>query len=258
MKIGAPVFNREEIKEFIVKYGKKWFFPDFTNKLTWFVAGIGGTILITPVAFEQLVYNWLVQTINLNSGVPITLAELEEGCADYWLGFGLIFLALAHNIANRYFIYKDSLTKTDEAAAIEEVDKQLFLKFLEEFSSDSRSVSLMKDHDFGVSYHNINTQELDNFVATWNTAERQFLNHELEEKRKALWDKSNEFFYELAQGSWYLNGGPMLSCIPDAYRGAWELPDHVDEKINRLNAMGRECFELHRDLVLFGRRKLKC
>lgn len=252
------MFNKQEIKEFIVRYGKKWLFPDFTKKLTWFVAGIGGVILVTPVAFEQLVYNWLVQTINLNAGVPITLAELEEGSADYWLGFGLIFLALAHNIANRFFLYKDSMTKKDESEAIEEVDKQLFLKFLEKLSSDSRSVNLMKEHDFGASYHDINTQELDNFLETWNTAEREFLDQELESKRKALWDKSHEFVYALAQGSYYLNGSPMLSCIPDAYRSAWDWPDHFNEKIKRLNSMGTECFELHRDLVLCARRKLKC
>lgn len=252
------MFNKEDVKELIVKYGKKWLFPDFTNKLTWFVAGVGGAILVTPIAIEQIFYNWLVQTINLNSGVPINLAELEDASADYWLGFGLIFLALAHNIGNRYFIYKDSRAKVNESAKIEDVDRRLFLRFLEEFPSDSRSVALFKEHDFGASYHDNNIQELDNFVNFWNTAEREFLDQELEVKRKALWDKCHEFAYALAQGSYYLNFGPMLSCIPDAYRGDWDWPDHVNEKIERLNAMGTECFELHRDLILYGRRKLKC
>lgn len=85
------MFNRSEIKQFVIKYGKKWLFPDFTNKLTWLVAGTGATLLITPVALEHLLYNWLVETVNLNSGVPITFAELETGSVDYWVGFGLIF-----------------------------------------------------------------------------------------------------------------------------------------------------------------------
>jgi len=101
---GESVFTKREAKEFILKYGKKVLFPDFTNKLTWFVAGVGGTILLTPVAFSQLVYNWLVATVNLNSGVPVTLAELESSSADHWLGFGLILLALVHNIANKLII----------------------------------------------------------------------------------------------------------------------------------------------------------
>lgn len=252
------MFKKEELKEFIVKYGKKWLFPDFTNKLTWFVAGIGGTILITPVALEQAFYNWLVETINLNSGVPITLAELESGSADYWLGFGLILLALIHNVTNRYFIYKETAERVNESDALNDVDRELFLRFRREFPSDSRSVMLFKEHDFGNSYHDNNTDELDNFVNNWNTAEREFLNKDLESKRKELWDKCHEFVYALAQGSYYLNGGQLLSCIPDAHRGAWDWPDHVEEKVNKLNTMGTECFELHRDFVLSGRRKLKC
>ena len=84
------MFNRNEVKEFIIKYGKKWIFPDFTNKLTWFVVSIGGTLLLTPVVFKQLFYNWLVDTVNLNSGNYITIAELQSDSPDYAIGTSLI------------------------------------------------------------------------------------------------------------------------------------------------------------------------
>lgn len=252
------MFSKKDFKEFIIKYGKKWLFPDFTNKLTWFVVSIGGAILLTPTLLKQIIYNWLIETINLNSGVPITLAELESGSADYVIGLSLIVLALAHNVANRYFLYKESAPARKETEALAEVDRKLFLRFLEEFPSDCRSIDLLQNHDFGNSYHEIKTQELDNFVNYWNTAEREFLDSEIEEKRKEFWDKCHTLVYDLAQGSYYLGAGPMLSCIPDAYRGEWDWPEHVEKKIKHLNSRSTECFNLHRELVLLGRRKLKC
>jgi hypothetical protein len=127
------MFTPEEVKEFFVKLGKKWFFPDFTNKLTWFVASIGGVILITPTVFKQIFYNWLVDTININSGVHFTLADLQTNCDDYIWGFGLILLSLAHNIANKYFIYKAALLDQKKADSLIESDKILFQQFLKEF-----------------------------------------------------------------------------------------------------------------------------
>jgi len=53
------VFNRKEVKEIILK---KWIFPDFSNKLTWFIAGIGASVVLTPGPFKQLFYNFLVDT----------------------------------------------------------------------------------------------------------------------------------------------------------------------------------------------------
>ncbi|MEZ9950684.1 hypothetical protein AB4376_18295 [Vibrio breoganii] len=252
------MFSKNEIKEFIVKYGKKWLFPDFTNKLTWFVASIGGAILLTPTILKEIIYNWLVETINLNSGEYFTLAELKSSSADYFIGAFLVVIALSHNVANRYFIYKTTQIGQSEVDSLLEVDRNLFTQFLADFPSDSQSISLLKEHDFGGSYHENNTKQIDKFVDSWNTAEREFLDSELEVKRKELWGKCHTFIYMLANRSYVLHGGPMCSCVPDAYRGAWDWPPHVDEQIKELNELSTECYELHQELVLLARRKLKC
>ena len=249
------MISKKELKDLGIALGKKYLFPDFTNKLTWFVVTVGGTIILTSTAFKQIFYNWLVATFNLNSGVQFTFAGLESSTADYTLGFSLIFLALIHNIANRYFIYKNG---DIEAKKLEDVDRALFERFLTEFPSNSRSVVLLKEHDFGNSYHDNNTDEIDRFVDAWNTAETEFLDQELEAVRKELYQKMHEFIYKLAQSSGYIHTGPMLSAVPVAYRGVWDWPEHVDLRIKELNEKSTECYRLHQQFDLLGRRKLKC
>lgn len=100
------MISKKELKELAIARLKKYLFPDFTNKLTWFVVTVGGAVILTPTAFKQIFYNWLVDTFNLNYGVYFTFAELDSSNSDYTLGFSLIALALLHNVANRYFIYK--------------------------------------------------------------------------------------------------------------------------------------------------------
>jgi hypothetical protein len=252
------MFNKIEVKEFLIKVGKRWLFPDLSNKITWFVVSIGGTILLTPVLLKQLIYNWLVNTINLNAGQYFTLVELQSDSPDYTIGTTLIVLGLLHNIANRYLLYKTAVTKLIELEALNEVDRLLFKEFLEDFQSDSLSIELLRDHDFGNSYHKNGTTQLDLFVDTWNTAEKEFLDVTLETHKKVLWSKCREFVCELACGSHFIGSGPILTCIPDAYRGTDNWPQHVDDRLEMLNNLATECYELHRGFILLSRRKLKC
>lgn len=249
------MFNRKEVKEIILK---KWIFPDFSNKLTWLVSGAGVTILLTPTPLKQIFYNWLVDTFNLNSGENYSLAEFQSSTADYWLGFGLILLALIHNIGYRVFIYKENKLAYIEKQELIEVDKKLFTEFVELLPSDGLDVKLLEEHDFGNSHHGNEVKALDRFVHTWNNAQKQFLDTELEQKRSNFITKSRHFIYTLANRSYAIGNGEIFSCVPDAYRNAWDWPPHVDEQIRELNDLGTELFELHKDLILTARKKLKC
>lgn len=252
------MISKNEIRQLVIAIGRKYLFPDFTNKLTWFVVTVGGTIILTATAFKQIFYNWLVATFNINAGVKFSFAELESSNADYMLGFFLITLALIHNIANRYFIYKIGDIASLESKELEAVDKKLFERFLSEFPSNSRSISLLKEHDFGNSYHENKTNEIDSYIDTWNTAEKEFLDQELERARQELYNTIHKFVYKLAQSSGYINNGPMLSAVPVAYQDAWNWPEHVEVRIKELNDLSSECYKLHQQFILLGRRKLKC
>lgn len=252
------MFSKQELKILIISLGRKYLFPDFTNKLTWFVVTVGGAIILTTTAFWQIFFNWIIETFNINSASYFTLAELESSNSEYIIGFLLIVFALFHNIAHRYIIYKTGDIAAAEAKEQAAVDRMLFERFLAEFPSRSKSVILLKEHDFGNSYHGESTEEIGRFVDTWNTAETHFLDSELETVRKELYNGMHEFIYKLAGYSGYINTGPMQSVVPDAYRDAWELPEFIDKRIKELNDKATECYELHQKFIILGRCKLKC
>lgn len=225
--------------------------------MTWFVAGTGAAILIAPVALEHLLYNWLVETVNLNSGIPITLAELESGSADYRLGFGLVFLSLAHNIANRYFIYLSDLATNMTRDRLIQVDRELFSKFRNDLSADSRTIHFLRDVDLGGTYHDDDTRELGRFCQTWNATDCEFHDDELESLRKFFLDKSKAFLWKLANNSFDI-GESRYRCIPDQYVGDFNYPPEVDKTLRQLNSMATELYEVHSNFIRVARSKLSC
>lgn len=251
------MFAKSELKTLVLKYGKKFLFPDFTNKLTWFVAGVGGAIILTPTPLKLIIYNWLIDSTNLNSGSRFTLAELKPDAADYWVGAALITGALLHNVANRYLIYKEKQSSIPlTSGRSNQIDKGLFEKFLEDFPSNSGSINMLRQQNFSNSFNINRLVNLEKFVEEWDTIEREFLNADLERRRRELWDACYTFNCKLSVGAYDLNGGPAFSCIPDAYRGTGNWPKHVDEKIAELNELARTCLKSYEEFVRFGRKFL--
>lgn len=252
------MFSRQEAKELIIKASNCWLFPDFTNKLTWYIAILGGTILATPTAFKEIFCNFLVDTFNLNSGNHFTLAELQASTVEPLTGLGLIALALIHNLANKFLTQKASEFALEDSKKRQRVDTHLFQKFLDDFPSNGYTIPFLRDHDLGGTYHDRSLTDINKFVDSWDNVEYHFLDKELEERRADLWQKCRAFTCLLAMHSYDIHGGPMFSCIPDAYKGAWNYPEHVEQKLRELNEKATECYELHQAFIMFARQKLKC
>jgi len=152
--------------------------------------------------------------------------------------------------------YKRAGLKKRTDKIISNSDRILFQNFLADFPSNSNSISLLKSHNFGASYHQDDTDEIDIFLENWNSAEKKFRDVELESKRKDLWGKCNQFINELYGTSYSLNGGPRYSCIPDAYRGKGFLPEDIENHIKHLNEISTECYQIHQELISLGKEKL--
>ncbi|WP_153570572.1 hypothetical protein [Pseudomonas paraeruginosa] len=247
---------RQKIGELVLEYGRKWLFPDFTNKLTWLVAGFGGTIILTPTPLKLLFYSWIIDSANLNSNDLFNLAALEDGAADYKLGFSLIALSLLHNIAYRYICYQEKQLEDKSKIRAQETDKKLFEDFLRIFPSNSSSADFLRNQNLEHSFNISRLSELELFVDNWDNAEKTFLDPELEDSRSKLLQNCRKFEHDLSLGAYDLNGGPMYTCVPDNVRNEWDWPEHVTKKIQDLNALATKCYELHQELVLLGRRKL--
>lgn len=64
----------------------RYLFPEFTNKLTWAVAG-AGLLLISSTLIEQIIRAWITSEFDLQL----------TGANDAYIGLGLVFAALLHN-----------------------------------------------------------------------------------------------------------------------------------------------------------------
>jgi hypothetical protein len=111
------------------------------------VLGVG--ILITPISFKIAIYNWLLNVLNLSLSDYPALSEIDH---NYWIGFGLIIIALVYNIFGKWVDSQSFIFKKDNVNKIKDMDTRLFKKFLKVFSYDSRSAQLLKQHDFGNSF----------------------------------------------------------------------------------------------------------
>lgn len=251
------MFSKKEIKEFVVKLGNKWFFPDFSNKITWYVIILGAAIVATPTPLKLIFYNWLIDSFNLNSGMHLTLPELTSDSADYWLGFSLILLALLHNVISKWILLHNRLFEKRDNERLIEVDRKLFEEFLKTFPSNSSSLCLLQEHDFGASFKRDSLREIDAFVYGWNNTEKQFLTDELETLRSEFWRKCDAFTWLLAEKS-----GPTavgLQCVvPDRVRDDWDWPDWVNKNIDEVNRAAHELAAMHQEFIKAARRILKC
>ncbi|HDL7015603.1 TPA: hypothetical protein PXM26_003992 [Yersinia enterocolitica] len=276
------MFNREEVKEFIVKFGKRCLFPDVSNQISKYVIFTGIVIVAGINPYSVIIINWIIDVVNQGKTFGVLIPHLSDDRVDYIFGVMLVSIAMIHNIFYQWIKFCENKIKEEQihdhamaSAALNEqksikdreieqrknkekiiVDRALFKKFLDVFPSDSMSIELLKNHDFENSYHIKSTKQIESFVDTWNTAETSFLNKEIESKRKILWSECNLFVNTLSIGSYTIMGGPMLRVVPDAYVGAWDYPKEVQDKIDNLNKSSTRCFELHQELILLCRREL--
>jgi hypothetical protein len=262
---------KEELKQISIDAIRKWLTPDFSNKLTWLVVGTGITILLTPDTATVVIANWLIETLNINFVSKFSLAELQSNDKDKIYGALLIVAGLTHNLVvsglTKYLAHLDKVIESEQRAKEHEelvkrtegqrsVDRELLKKLLTDLPSNGRSLTFLRDHDLGGSFNQTNLDEIEEFVMNWSCVERKFLNEDLEEKRQSLWEALNKFNATLAMNAYDLHGGPMYSCIPDQFRGR-DWPPHVEKKIDELNALSTQCFNLYNDFVILARRSLQ-
>jgi len=251
------MFTKAEVKEFLIKYGKRWLFPDFYNKVTWYVVTLGAGIIVTPTPIKLVVYNWMIDSFNLNSGKSLTLSDMGSNHADYWLGFALIISALLHNVFSKWLLHQNDIQVRIKAEKVGEVDRVLFKEFLEIFPSGSPSAYLLETHDFGNSFSLESLKDIDKFVDEWNCPEKSFINSELEKIRKELWNKCHEFSWLIAKKSAPIYGGRQ-SVVPGRVKDDWDWPEWVDNDVRGVNKMASEVFSLHQNFIKTMREYLMC
>lgn len=142
--------------------------------------------------------------------------------------------------------------KKNSKELLNETDRKLFEQFCKEFPSDGKSARFLSEHDLGVSWHDQQLYEIDNFLRKWTTAEYEFQNEKLEEYRKDFYRLLNDFRCELALHSFPTHREDRYSLGLEDLELRQEMLDLRD----RLNEMGTFAYQAHQDLVKMGRKLL--
>ena len=249
--------SKEKTKLSLIKPGEKWFFPDFTNKLTWFVITLGASFILVPQQIKLFIINWLIEIFNINSGHKLTLPELEPGY-DYTVGVILILFALLLNIGRRYSGLKKEESEHKVLKERSISDDKLLEKFTEEFPSNGSSCNLLREHDFGDSFNSESLEQIRNFYDKWAGAEYNYLDQEIEKKRKEFYEECNVFLSKISQYTTPVGASNFKSIIPDRYRAdEWDLPDWIKHQIIELNELAANILKHHQEFILFAKNKLQ-
>ena len=133
-----------------------------------------------------------------------------------------------------------------------EHDKSLYEQFLKELPFEG-SIEFIRDHDFHYSFLLEDIKQLMKFTREWDNAEHEFLNNDLENDKKELFNKIKKFVYD--SGMKTFPRGGMQSVMNDLDE-EHNLTKSTRENIVLLNNYGDDIFELHQKFVRKGKNTL--
>ena len=134
-------------------------------------------------------------------------------------------------------------------------DQQLFQSFLNALPTEP-TIRFLKDHDFGGSFDKQSIKPLNDFVYTWESVEKEFLDTEVEKQKKILFSLASKLASEIAGRTVPLRDGNYLSVYSDQQRASNQSrPASVIEDAKLLNATASEFVPKYEEFVRFCRSK---
>jgi hypothetical protein len=244
----------DEIRSFWYKLLHKWFFPDFSNKITWLVLTLGTSFLLVPAAVKLFIVNWLIDAFNLNSGLPLEFPELEAS-NNYTVGIILVVLALFHNLGYKYFSFRKEAFEYQVSKELKLSDYKLLESFLDVVPSGCNSMILLKNHDFGNSFYCSHLDQIESFINNWHASEFYFQDEKIDEQRASFLKRSNKFFFKLSSCISPVGTSSLYRVIPQQYVGM-PRPAWLSEEIKLLNEMATQLYKAHQDFITLAKSRL--
>jgi hypothetical protein len=115
----------------------------------------------------------------------------------------------------------------------DKADKKLFTAFSQTWPA-GRCIQFLRHHDFGGSFHGESFHEAEVFRREWNVPQREFLDIRIEEKRKLLFEATDEFLRSLALNTFPLGTHGQFGVPPEWNHEQPERFRKVEEELNRL------------------------
>ena len=128
-------------------------------------------------------------------------------------------------------------------------DKALFQSFLSALPPN-QTTSFFKEHDFGGSFSKSAVAPLHSFVSTWGSVDKEFLDEDLEKKKKALYSFASELSNEIAYRTFPLRSGDHFSVFSDQQGATGQpRPESVIEDAKVLNEKSALFVPMYEDFI---------
>jgi len=93
-------------------------------------------------------------------------------------------------------------------------DQELFEEFLKVLPNEP-TLRFLKEHDFGNSFNRKYIEPLYDFIETWDSVEKEFINVKLEKKKKELHFQAKELGFEIAKRTVPVGKGDFASVFSE-------------------------------------------
>lgn len=135
-----------------------------------------------------------------------------------------------------------------------EHDKQLYDEMQKLFRSNDIIKFLSDNNMDGFPFENKRFDPLREYYYEWNKAEKKFNSSELEELRKAIWDKIAEYLNLLTYETFCVNSDPNYYSVPSEWKT--EQSERFWNVVNKFHSLAGEIVELHTEFINTGRKEL--
>lgn len=133
-------------------------------------------------------------------------------------------------------------------------DKELFIKFLDELPSNG-SIQFLKTNNFaGIPFEGERLDQCRNFLCNWNDAIHEFLDSELEEKRKFLLELIEHLLVFLYSNVWPLKGTMGLYSVPPEWKET--QPERFGTVVKQIDDLAEKIVSTYDELVRMAHSKL--
>lgn len=134
-------------------------------------------------------------------------------------------------------------------------DKNLFSQFVALLPSSNGVIQFLNENNMaGFSFKRETFDPLKDFCALWDNAEHEFHEQTLEELRKHLLTKANEYCVLLALETWPVNSDPQRSTVPPEWE--YEDPERFRKVVGDFHRLAQEIVKTHQQVVREGKKYL--
>lgn len=236
-------------------------FPEFSNKVTWSLIFAGISIIALPAPTYILFLNLIIDFYNKETHSNISLVDINSITPSNGFAYILIVTGLIYHIIIKGFqAHRGILSEKHRMEAGEKKrtsDITLYNKFIEIIPVDSGLVELLKEHDFGNSFHENKIKTLDQLHYKWGLADQHFHDSEIESKITKLIDDLQKFNDFISLHSNYINTGPLISIPTQRDRANdFDWSPKTTENVKKANEWSSELYTNYCDLIMTCKNKL--